>query len=663
MSLRRGERLDQRYELIEQLGKGGQGTVWRALDRSTGETRAVKVLHVTDHDAFERADREATLLSKVVHPSLLQCHSLVRLPARDMLVLVFDFVESTTLASALSDPRLERTHRLAALRHIADALGHLHAEGIVHRDLKPDNVLLTTDFWEDPASPAALKIIDFGIAAPLAGPEGSTLSGAFGTVPYMAPELLLEPTLEAQRSPSRDVFAFGVMGWEMLEKGHPTGIPANAGAQIFRETYRHFRRAREPWPPRKLEGRWGSVICACLALDATLRPTDGRVLLGLLERGTPAPAPVERAPQERDDRPGDARAVRPETAHGSRARRPRDVTDEHVPATVDSAPPPPVKARTPPPREPTIESAPLASAVVRTAIAPSSSLPSPAPRDRTTPMPPDVGEIAAPVPRASRPEIGGSPSQKKPSDRGARRAAEMPKEASVGWILLVALILAGAVVAATAWLLLDRKERPSTSSPSPSPSFLPPPDPTPSGAPGATAAPSTSATAMPSATATFKICCPSNKDKCSSGRECISEKGCANSQVQGDPEFRVRVFQIEEQSDLYDKRNLAADGKSNNVTVCIGTISAGGSKREACMTVAEIAAPGGARTHTLRVRASDVARAGLRLQLTPPGKEAVVTKLKPTNGLMTKALCQSLSMIDEQERYTVTFYLDDPAPE
>ncbi|MEZ4312643.1 MAG: protein kinase [Polyangiaceae bacterium] len=252
MSLRPGMVLDHRYELLQRLGEGGQGSVWRAHDRSTGEDRALKIVQLPaqNREALDRARREARLVQDARHPALVRCHSLVEIPGDDIVVLVFDFVEATSLAEAMSDSRFERMHRLAVLRHTAQALAFLHERGIVHRDIKPDNVLLTSVFYEDVAAPDAIRIIDFGIAAPQEGAGGTTLSGRFGTPAYMAPELFEIVGVDSQRSAARDVYAFGVMAWELLHGGHPTRVPIRSGAGVFSALYASLRPGREPWPPK-----------------------------------------------------------------------------------------------------------------------------------------------------------------------------------------------------------------------------------------------------------------------------------------------------------------------------------------------------------------------------------------------------------------------------
>lgn len=680
MSLRAGTTLDDRYTLLERLGEGGQGSVWRAFDKNTGADRALKILDLTgqDREAAARARREAHLVKDARHPALVACHSLFEIPSEEVLVLVFDFVEARPLADSLGDERFGRAHKLAALRHIAGALAYLHGAGIVHRDLKPDNVLVTPVFWEDPATPSALKLIDFGIAAPRHGPDGATLSGMFGTPPYMAPELFDVSSLDAQRSSARDVFAFGVIGWQMLDGHHPTGLSHKAGAGAYHASYAHFRRGREPWPPRALEGRWGSVIAACLALDPAMRPADGRAILSLLD-GAPRTPP----PGESSERPSRASLA------AQSARRP-DITDPHVaPSALRLALSAPAPLRSgddavpaPLPRGSAEPASVAARAVERTEPAPASSLPKGAAVDRTTPMPPMVEQVA---PRAEDPL---PPSKAAPPrSTGAHGGPPAPERSgepenagkSTWQAVVIAVLLLFTVVTGTAWLLLGRGVSPpgTPRSPEVSPSAsstgsgqLRTPG---SGEPRA-AAPSGAATGSTAATAAalvappIKVCCPAGKAGCPSGRSCDPAPDCKTSGERvPERQFVLRVIQVEEQPSIYDpKRNLADRDRRPDATVCVQSLAG-----EGCAPMKSIAATGGStlsRTvdrqtrEPLTVTTSELRKGGVDLRIQDKGKwDPDLIHMKYSGHLSPAALCKSLSLKDSEGRFYLTFHLDDSA--
>ncbi|HVK68928.1 MAG TPA: serine/threonine-protein kinase [Polyangium sp.] len=290
MELKPGSRVN-RYELKRRLGKGGQGSVWEVSDvLEEGAPRALKLIALRELEkgAAERAWREAQALQGVTHPGLVPCRELFRNSVEDLIGLVFDLVQGQSLAAAARDPRMRSEYRIAVLDQLAAVLAHVHALGIVHRDLKPDNVLVTDAFWSAPFTPGGVKLVDFGISAPAGNPSPITTFGAVvGTTPYLPPELIASGPWSPDREGfARDMFAFGVLGWELLFGSHPTGLPAEAVQPAYYDAYRAAWEQRLPWPPPAPESPWVPILRACLALDPQRRPPNGGALHEMLRTGS-----------------------------------------------------------------------------------------------------------------------------------------------------------------------------------------------------------------------------------------------------------------------------------------------------------------------------------------------------------------------------------------
>lgn len=283
MELRPGARVD-RYTLVEPLGQGGQGAVWKVVDPIDGVVRALKLIFLQglDEGAAERARREAWAVAGAAHPALIPCRQLFEDPATGLVGLVFDFVPGQSLAEA--GPRMTPEQRMGALRQIAGALGHVHGMGLLHRDLKPANVLVTDSFWRAPEAPGGVRLIDFGIAAQAGNPRPLTYSGmVIGTSAYLAPELVAPGRWAAPPDGyGRDVFAFGVLAHELLRGEPPTGLAPDAPLKAFLDAYAAAEAGQRPWPPPGLTGPWAGAIAACLEIDARRRPASGAALAGML---------------------------------------------------------------------------------------------------------------------------------------------------------------------------------------------------------------------------------------------------------------------------------------------------------------------------------------------------------------------------------------------
>jgi predicted Ser/Thr protein kinase len=205
------------YEVREEVGRGGMGVVYAAEDARLGRAVALKMLPSAfsrDPVARERLSREARAAASLSHPCIATVYALEEIDGD--LFIATELVRGTTLRAALDAGPFPPDRLLETLTQIAEALEAAHRHGIVHRDLKPENVLRGED--------GRLKIVDFGIARTLTPvPEtqaGLTLTGTrLGTPGYMAPEQLRGLPADARV----DIFAFGVMAYELATGAHPFG--------------------------------------------------------------------------------------------------------------------------------------------------------------------------------------------------------------------------------------------------------------------------------------------------------------------------------------------------------------------------------------------------------------------------------------------------------
>jgi len=182
-----------RYRLLERLGSGGFGVVWRAHDELLHREVAVKRVWLGADGGpidSERATREALATARLSHPAIVALHEAC---AHDgAFYLISELVDGDTLARLIAEDALEDEEILEIGAALASALGHAHARGVIHRDIKPQNVLVPHLAEDTPQTPqtllAAAKLTDFGGAA-LVGEEALTRTGdVLGTLAYMAPE-------------------------------------------------------------------------------------------------------------------------------------------------------------------------------------------------------------------------------------------------------------------------------------------------------------------------------------------------------------------------------------------------------------------------------------------------------------------------------------------
>lgn len=219
-------------EIIELLGAGGMGAVYKARQPQLDRLVALKIL---SHDlagdpAFvERFNREARVLARLSHPNIVGIHDFGT--AGPYCYLTMELVDGVNLRQAMRAGRFTPTEALAMVQHLCAALKFAHEEGILHRDIKPENILID--------SKGRVKIADFGIAK-LVGevrPHEFTLTlqgSVLGSPHYMAPEQIETPGDVDQRA---DIYSLGVVLYEMLTGGLPIGrfaLPSEKAAMDAR---------------------------------------------------------------------------------------------------------------------------------------------------------------------------------------------------------------------------------------------------------------------------------------------------------------------------------------------------------------------------------------------------------------------------------------------
>ncbi len=281
MSLRRadqlvGRLLDGRYDVRERIARGGMATVYRAVDTRLDRVVALKIMHehLADDEAFAaRFVREARAAARLNHPGVVAVFD----QGEDdgSVYLAMELVPGGTLRDVVRDQSpLPPLRAVELVEQVATALATAHAADIVHRDVKPENVLL--------GSHGAVKVADFGLARALEGSAGQSTATAtgllIGTVSYLAPELVIGRSAD----PRSDVYACGIMLYELL-----TGQKPHSGETPIQVAYQHVH-SDVPTPSRALTTAGeltalpdyvDAVVARATARDRDLRPTDAGVLV------------------------------------------------------------------------------------------------------------------------------------------------------------------------------------------------------------------------------------------------------------------------------------------------------------------------------------------------------------------------------------------------
>jgi len=255
--------IDSRYEVLELIGSGGMGEVYKVSERETGNIFAVKVVRsdlTRDQTALKRFELEVEATMGLTHPHLVP--TLARGTTSDGApYLVMAYVEGQNLSDVIkSEGRLNSARVLDLLQQICEALGYAHANGIIHRDIKPTNIIVSKN--ENGLETA--RLVDFGIAKLLSAQNREThnlteTGAVFGNPYYMSPEHCLSLKMDGRS----DIYSLGCLIYELC-----TGNPPFAETNPVHVVVKHINEEAKPFSAdRKTDaiiGKLGDVALRCL---------------------------------------------------------------------------------------------------------------------------------------------------------------------------------------------------------------------------------------------------------------------------------------------------------------------------------------------------------------------------------------------------------------
>jgi hypothetical protein len=274
-----GERIGD-YEIVEVLGSGGMGEVFKVRNTLSGRIEAMKVLHSNlsnDKELAERFQREIRVQAALDHPHIARLNTAQLLPSAqgtNQLIMAMEYVDGESLAQMLQRGPLNLMDCIKYSTQVLDALGYAHEHGVVHRDIKPANIMCTRQ--------GNIKLMDFGIARMTADQKLTDTGKTVGSLHYMSPEQIrgTEP------DPRSDIYSFGITLYEMV-----TGKKPFEGASNYSIMSAHLQ--QQAVPPINVSAgvpeALSQIILMAIAKDPAQRFQTAHAFSGALQSVAPGP--------------------------------------------------------------------------------------------------------------------------------------------------------------------------------------------------------------------------------------------------------------------------------------------------------------------------------------------------------------------------------------